>query len=331
MRPIDRLKSFHTIKLLADPRRLAILRLLMAGPSTLTQLGHSLGEHPAWVRHHLKLLEAAGLVGMTSTEDHGGYTEKYYAARASAFLLQELVLPDFGTEPVLVVQGSHDVGLDALAEAAQERYNLHVQLLPVGSLDGLVALRQGIAHLSGCHLLDFESGEYNRPYIRHLFPDQPMQIITLAHRTQGLIVASGNPRQIFNLEDISRPDILFINRNLGSGTRLWLDHSLAEQNLPAGQVLGYERFARTHSEVARLVEHGAADVGLGSAAAALQAGLDFIPLFEERYDLVYPLQGEHPPALESWLDFLNSRTCRQVLENIGGYMTHSTGTQVPLD
>jgi putative molybdopterin biosynthesis protein len=95
-------------------------------------------------------------------------------------------------------------------------------VLPVGSLDGLIALRQGLAHLTGCHLLDIDSGEYNLPYVRHLFPERSMKLVTLAHREQGLMLAAGNPRQIHGIDDLRRGEVSFINRNPGSGTRLWL-------------------------------------------------------------------------------------------------------------
>ncbi|GAH42685.1 unnamed protein product, partial [marine sediment metagenome] len=99
---------------------------------------------------------------------------------------------------------------------------------PVGSLAGLVALRQGIAHLSGCHLYDSETSIYNQPYIKHILPDRQIKMVTLAHRTQGLLIKRGNPKQVSGLHDVARHDITFLNRNCGSGTRIWFDNKLKE-------------------------------------------------------------------------------------------------------
>ncbi|HEX7566990.1 MAG TPA: substrate-binding domain-containing protein, partial [Anaerolineaceae bacterium] len=182
MLPIQSLRSFEQLKLLADPRRLVILRQLMAGPASLTMLGKALGEHPAWVRHHLKQLEAAGLVELVETRVQSGVVEKFYRARASGFLVQELILPENPARPVIVFSGSHDLAVELLASQLSD--HLDILTLPVGSLDGLVALRQNLCNVSGAQLLD-PGGEYNLPFIRHFFPDRVMQVVTLAHREQG--------------------------------------------------------------------------------------------------------------------------------------------------
>ena len=94
MEPLERLSTFDQLKILSDPRRLSILRHLMTGPATLSQLGRLLGEEPSWVRHHLKILEAANLVELVDVRVSDGYIEKYYQSKARAFLLQELLLPE---------------------------------------------------------------------------------------------------------------------------------------------------------------------------------------------------------------------------------------------
>ena len=115
MQPVEQLHAFDQIKILADPRRLAILRRLMASPATLTQLGQLMGEHPAWVRHHLKQLEQAGLIELVSTQVGAGFVEKYYQARAQAFILQQTILPDLTRGNTLIMLGSHDIALGMLA------------------------------------------------------------------------------------------------------------------------------------------------------------------------------------------------------------------------
>jgi putative molybdopterin biosynthesis protein len=328
MQSIEQLRSFDQIKILSDPRRLVILRRLMAGPATLTQLGQMMGEHPAWIRHHLKQLEQAGLIELVSTQVGAGFVEKYYQARARAFILQQTILPDLPQQHTLILLGSHDIALGLLAQSLASRADLELLVLPVGSLDGLIALRQGLAHLTGCHLLDIDSGEYNLPYVRHLFPERPMKLVTLAHREQGLLIAPGNPHQIRGLADLARGDVTFINRNAGSGTRLWLDKQLGRLGISGGQIRGYNREARTHTVVAQAVAQGQADAGLGLAAAARQYSLDFIPMFQERFDLVIPAESLEEASLRRLLEALHGREFRHMAEALGGYSTVHTGEEM---
>ena len=254
-----------------------ILRLLMASPSNLTLLARTLKQSPAWVRHHILALEAAELIEVSEVRRTGKVMEKFYQARADAILLQELVLPKSKKTPI-IFSGSHDIALEGVADHLNKHFTL--LSLPVGSLDGLVNLRQGLCQLSGSHLLD-ENGEYNTPFVQRLFPDREVMVITLAYRTQGLMVATGNPKRISKIVDLANPNILLVNRNPGSGTRLWLDTELRKQSIPTESINGYAQSVKTHSEAAALIENGQADVSLGLQAAAHQHGLDFIPLFEE--------------------------------------------------
>lgn len=322
MDPIQPVHAFEQIKLLADARRRAILRLLMARPATLSQLAARLGHSPAWVRHHVRALEDARLVELAEVRTTGTITEKFYRARAGALLLQEIVLPA-DRKPVVVFSGSHDLALEAITGQLSRHFKL--LSLPVGSLDGLVHLRQGLCQLSGSHLLD-PTGEYNAPYVRHLFPDRSMALVTLAHRTQGLMRARGNPKSIRRIADLARGDVRFVNRNRGSGTRLWLDAELNRLHICAEQVRGYDRTVSTHSEAAALIQSGKADSALGLQAAAAQHGLDFIPLFEERYDLVLPRENEK--SLAPLLDYMQTVAFRNELNSLAGYNPAHSGEQI---
>jgi putative molybdopterin biosynthesis protein len=324
MEPIETLHTFEQIKLLADSRRMAILRLLMAGPATLTQLASELKRSPAWVRHHVQILEGAKLLELAEVRTTGTVTEKFYRARAGAFLLQEMILPK-SRKPAVIFAGSHDLAWEGIAG----HFARHLTLLslPVGSLDGLVDLRQGLCQLSGAHLLD-PSGEYNAPFVRHLFPDRQVELITLANRTQGLMVASGNPKSVRDLDDLCRGNVSFVNRNPGSGTRLWLDGELKTRNIQPVQVRGYDHVVKTHSEAAALVQAGEADTALGLHAAAVQHGLGFIPLFEERYDLVFLRENEKP--LAPLLDYLQTSSFRSSLNSLAGYNAAHSGEQIPI-
>jgi putative molybdopterin biosynthesis protein len=325
MNSIEHVHDFEQIKLLADPRRLKILRQLMAAPASLTQVGHAIGEHPAWVRHHLKQLEQAGLVEIVETRMTAGVVEIFYRAKAGGLMLQELILPETPGHPAVVFSGSHDLAVELLAK----RLSKHVDVitLPVGSMDGLMTLREGLCHISGAHLLD-PNGEYNTPFVQHIFPDRSMRIITLAHREQGLMTAPGNPKGIHSLADLRRADVIFINRNAGSGTRLWLDQQLHALGIPAEEIRGYRTTVSTHTQSARAVFSGEADAAVGLRAAAHPLRLGFIPLFHERYDLIFA--QEQAELLDPLLDALQSSVFRRGIEGLTGYETLHTGEQIPL-
>jgi len=319
MKKVESLHSLERIKVLADSRRMEILRLLMASPATLTQLARGLEQSPAWVRHHILALEAAGLVEVSEIRKTKRVTEKFYRAQADALLLQEIILPKTG-KPMVIFSGSHDLAMEEIADRLRD----HVLLLslPVGSLDGLVNLRQGLCQISGTHLLD-ENGEYNIPFVKHLFPDRDVEIVTLAYRTQGLMVAGGNPKDLKELSDLARPNVRFVNRNPGSGTRLWLDSNLRSSKIPAENINGYEKVVKTHTEAAALIQTGKADAAIGLQAAAHQHGLDFIPLFEERYDLVLPRGNEKP--LMPILEYIQTVNFRNSITSLAGYNTKHSG------
>ena len=324
MDKVQPLHAFEQIKLLADSRRMRILRLLMAAPATLSQLAGVLCQSPAWVRHHVQKLEAAGLIELAEVRTTGTVTEKFYRARAGAFLLQELILPE-GGKPAVVFSGSHDLALEKIS--AQIADHLTVLTLPVGSLDGLVNLRQGLCQISGAHLLD-RSGEYNAPFVRHLFPDRTMDLVTLAYRTQGLMLAPGNPKGVRGVSDLAQEGLRFINRNPGSGTRLWLDGELERLGIPPEKIDGYGRVVNTHTACALAVQKGEADAALGLQASARQHSLAFLPLFEERYDLVLPCDQED--LLAPLLEHIQSAAFRREVSVLSGYDTKHSGEQVSI-
>ncbi|HEY5984265.1 MAG TPA: substrate-binding domain-containing protein [Anaerolineales bacterium] len=324
MRSIEVLDSLDAIKILADSRRLEILRLLMAAPATLTQLGRRLQQSPAWVRHHLEALQHAGLAELHEVRTVGRATEKYYRASSGALLIEQLVLPK-ARLPVIVFSGSHDPALQAAADQLGARSLFLARY--VGSLNGLTNLRQGVCHLTGIHLLD-HSGEYNTPFVRHFFADQDVESITLAYRTQGLMLAPGNPRSIRRIQDLARPGVRFVNRNPGSGTRLWLDRELHSIGVGPDAVSGYKHQVSTHTQAAWWIKTRKADAALGLQAAAHESGLDFVPLFEERYDLVLPLQAEK--ILAPLLNLIQSATFRTSANSMTGYSTTHSGEFVKI-
>ena len=228
------------------------------------------------------------------------------------------------------IAGSHDFTLDLLANFLQlQDPGLTLARESVGSLMGLLALQQRTAHLAGSHLLDEETGDFNRGYIQHLLTPLGVRVVLLGfvEREQGLIVAQGNPKRIQGLADLRRPDVLFVNRQRGAGTRVLLDYHLAHSGIAAEQVRGYERQEPTHTAVAMAVSDGMADCGLGVLAAARALGLEFVPLFHERFDLVIPVEHYESTLLQPLLAVLRrqDREFVQQVAALGGYATGLMG------
>ncbi len=238
-----------------------------------------------------------------------------------------LYRPRADLERTIFCIGSHDMTLDLLAQFLAER-DRRLASANVGSLGGLVALRRGHAHLAGSHLLDPESGEYNLPYLRRYLPGVPVRVVALVKREQGLIVRKGNPKGVRGLEDLTRPDVRFVNRQRGAGTRVLLDYHLNLRGIAGEQIQGYNQEEYTHLAVAAAVASGRADCGLGIAAAAHALGLDFIPLFEERYDLIIPQVHAADGLLAPLFDVLSDRTFRDAVSSLPGYNVEIMGTLI---
>jgi putative molybdopterin biosynthesis protein len=223
--------------------------------------------------------------------------------------------------------GSHDLVITWLAGHFQEilpGFSLHLNFS--GSLGGLIALVEGKSDMAGCHLWDEESDTYNLPFVWRLFPGQRMAIITVASRRLGLIVPSGNPLGIKSLEDLSRSGMRFVNRQPGSGTRVWLDFAVKKIGLDSAQIVGYEDERITHSAVAQTIAEGKANAGIGLEAAALSYGLDFVFLKDDRYDLVVPSTLMEAEPMKTLVEWLNQPATREMIEKLEGYNTQDTGT-----
>ncbi|RLT45325.1 MAG: molybdopterin biosynthesis protein [Chloroflexi bacterium] len=242
----------------------------------------------------------------------------------------ELMRPLASIDSTIVAIGSHDLTLDLLADRlrqAQPRRSL--SSAHVGSLGGLLALQRGEAHLAGSHLLDEASGAYNLDSIRRLLTPHGVRVVLLGfvNRQQGLMLPKGNPKAIASLEDLLREDVAFVNRQRGAGTRVLLDYALKQQGLDPRRINGYDRQEFTHLAVAAAVKSGAADVGLGILAAARALELDFVPLFDERYDLVIPVEQYESELLAPLLGLIRGRDGAFVraVQALGGYDTDQMG------
>jgi putative molybdopterin biosynthesis protein len=232
-------------------------------------------------------------------------------------------------ERTIVATGSHDLVLDLAASTLRERDpRLTLASSNVGSLGGLTALRDGLCHVAGSHLLDPESGEYTLPYLERLLPGRQVSVVRLVHREQGLIVAPSNPTEITGIEDLAERGLRYVNRQRGAGTRVLLDHELAQRGISPEAIAGYEREEHTHLAVAAAVAAGRADCGLGVLAAARAFGLDFVPVAQEPYDLVLLKDSTDDELLAPLWALLESEDFRAAVTNLGGYDTTEMGRQI---
>lgn len=229
----------------------------------------------------------------------------------------------------VVMVGSHDLTLDILANLLGRYYPpVFFSSHSVGSLGGILALKDGICHMAGLHLLDPDTGEYNFPYLRKYLKDTETRVIHLVYREQGLLVQKGNPKGIEVLKDLLHQDLSFINRQKGSGTRILLDHTLKMLSIDGRQIHGYEKEEFTHMAVASLVASGAVDAGLGILSAAKALNLEFIPVAKERYDLVIPSVYFEEEKVQEVIEVIRSKEFKEEVLRMGGYDVSKTGEEL---
>lgn len=241
----------------------------------------------------------------------------------------ELYRPVDAIRRTIVAVGSHDLTLDLLASRLGERYpGRRLSSANVGSIGGLLALARDEAHFAGAHLLDETTGDYNTSYIRRLLPGRRVILLGFVQRQQGLLVPKGNPKQIRTLADIARPDVVFINRQRGAGTRILLDYRLRQLGIDRRAIQGYDRQEFTHLAVAAAVASGAADCGMGILAAARALELDFVPLDLERYDLVIPEEIYASDLLAPLLEIVRDPEFARDVSGLGGYVTDQMGREL---
>jgi len=236
----------------------------------------------------------------------------------------ELLVEEKELENTVLIIGSHDLSIDIISDEMKKR-GIRVSSSNVGSLGGLIALRKGMCHISGSHLLDPETGEYNKSYVMKYLKGMKVHVYNLVMREQGLIVKKGNPKGIKGLKDLIREDITFVNRQPGSGTRVLLDYKLKQLNADPKRIRGYENEEFTHMAVAVDVLSGVADCGVGIYAAAKALNLDFIPIGKEQYDLVIPEEFVKERKIKEILDFIRSDDFRKRVEALGGYDARNSG------
>jgi putative molybdopterin biosynthesis protein len=226
----------------------------------------------------------------------------------------------------LLLIGSHDLSLDLIRNEIRKRnYKFDLKLQTVGSMAGLTALRRGESHLAGAHLLDPENGEYNISYLKRFFKGQKLLLVNLVYREQGLYLKKGNPKNIKNINDLTKTNINYINRQRGSGTRVLFDFLLSQNEIEPDQISGYEKEEYTHIAAAAAVGRGSADAALGIRAAAEVMDVDFLPLAEEKYDLIIKEENLDDPRINKLIELINEKEIKSEIEKLGGYNCKKTG------
>lgn len=223
------------------------------------------------------------------------------------------------THLALPIFASHDDALVMLREEAAEMA-LHLDLRFSGSVDAIRALNEGRCHVAGFHAPWQPDARslVARTYKPLLQPGQH-KLIGFAQREQGFMVPRGNPRGLQDWGDLFQPGLRFVNRSLGTGTRLLLDQSLQERGLSPSSLGGDGPEEQSHSAVAARIAAGQADVGLGIAHAAHAHGLDFVPLQQEHYWLVCLASALETPALVQLRQLLASPAWQARMQSLAGY------------
>lgn len=233
-------------------------------------------------------------------------------------------------ENTIVSIGSHDLIMDYISSILARGYvttengremlpEIRLSSAHVGSMGGIMALKRGEAHLAPIHLLDEETGEYNQSYVEKYLGKEQVKLIKGVRREQGFMVAKGNPKNIHKIEDLVRPDIVFVNRQRGSGTRILTDYLLKKDGIASKDIRGYDRDMTTHMAVAAAVDSGTADVGVGVYSAAKAMDLDFISIGYEEYDFAIPEKYLDTERIKGFMKVLESKEFQDILMDLGGY------------
>jgi putative molybdopterin biosynthesis protein len=227
----------------------------------------------------------------------------------------------------IIVMGSNDFSLEMLSrELTRKHPSFSLSISNIGSVNGLIALDRGIAHLASCHLLDPETGQYNEPFLKQYAPHRDIVLLNLTYRDLGLILSSENPHRITGFNDIAKSGVRFINRQKGSGTRAYSDMMLDNLGIDPAGISGYSDEVTTHTDTAIAVLSGAADVGIGILPAAKMLGLSFVHLTKERFDLAIPRELLSAQPVKDLLSIIRSKKFKAAIRSLGGYNTEETGT-----
>lgn len=229
-------------------------------------------------------------------------------------------------ENTLVSIGSHDLIMDIISNRMQKSDDKHfLSSAHVGSMGGIMALRRGETHIAPIHLLDPKTGIYNISYAKKYLSNERMALIKGVKRIQGFMVPKGNPKNIKDFNDLTRENIIFVNRQRGAGTRILVDYMLEKSGIDEEEIVGYDREMTTHMSVAAAITSNTADVGVGVYSAAKAMGLDFVPIGEEHYDFLLPADYLKMDIVKAFIEAIISQDFKDELLEMGGYGVEEIG------
>lgn len=240
-------------------------------------------------------------------------------------LIDKWILENTEREKLILVAGSDDPLLRRVIDLFNGENKGIIYYAPVGSINGLKLLKNRAANMSCVHILDMENKSYTLTYINRYLPKDDYKAIQLFHRNQGLFLKKNNPKGIHSIKDLTDKHVTFMNRNEGSGTRLLFDFLLREDNIDRGAINGYSKEAESHIEAGNAVLNGEVDTAFGIEHVAHIFGLDFLPLFQERFDLVIPVDCFHSPQLKSFLTFFEQPALLHYIKDFTGYDLKNMG------
>ena len=244
---------------------------------------------------------------------HEQSTKPVSRADVSSALLD----PVSDNKPDIIISGQ-DVILDILANQLPVN-GVRAGRAYLSSFEGLLSLYEGKVSAASCHLYSSEDEEFNVPYVKCLMPGIPAVLVNLSYRRQGFYVRRGNPKGIKDWEDLKRDDISILNRRTGSSPRILLDGQLKRLGVPTAGLKGYERIMRSHLTVAAAIAEGEADIGIGTERVSRQIdSIEFIPLIEERYDLVMTREFFGTGYAQTMLSTMASERYKKEISHFSG-------------
>lgn len=226
---------------------------------------------------------------------------------------------------VLLAAGSDDPSLGILRDLyASRKTPASLFMATTGSTAGVAAIRDGVADFTFSHLLDLKTGEYNLPFVQRAIPSG-VAVVPLFHRHLGLLLQPGNPLGLRSIADLARANLRLINRQPGSGTRHYLDQEFSRLGVEPKKIAGYGDAVVTHFEVGLKILRHEADAGIATETTARILGLEFIPLTQERFDMLIPKERFFSAGIRALLEIVGSREFRSRVESLGGYDTSESG------
>jgi putative molybdopterin biosynthesis protein len=226
----------------------------------------------------------------------------------------------------LLASGSNDPILDMLHTTMRKAYpEFYIFSANTGSSEGLKALNAGYTDIAWSHLFDPKTNEYNIPFLPAYLPKIKPVVVNLFERELGLVVPSKNPFNIQGLDDLTKKGLRFINRQKGSGTRVLLDHHLKRLRIPHSDIQGYEKEVYTHLEVGLAVLSKEVDAGIATIAISKLLGLTFIPVTQEKFDMILSQSTFFAKGIQAFIEILNSQGFRSRVERLGSYEFKNSG------